>query len=233
MPDWDLPAPPPPGVARVLTVYRALLERHHRTLDLLSPKAFADLDRLLDEAARYAACVHDFAPEGNVLDLGTGAGLPGVIVAAHLHPRPMWWVERRQRRATFLEQVAALAGLTGVRVIADDVRRMPRPPGGVRVVTAQAVASFTDVARLTRHLWSESVVLVSRKGPDWPAEVDALAAWWAANDASRPPTGAAPLPRDAAVPSAEAATASDFVAVLRAEPLGTRGTLVAVAVRGG
>lgn len=224
-----------PVVAHAVAVYRTLLERHHRTLDLLSPKAFADLDRLLAEAERYAACVMEVAPEGGVLDLGSGAGLPGVIVAAYLHPRPMWWVERRQRRATFLEQVAAFAGLTGVRVIADDVRALPRPEGGVRVITAQAVASFTDVARSTRHLWADSVVLISRKGPEWPAEVAALAAWWAAERSSRG-VGRPALSRergDHRVASAEAVSSAATVSVRRAEPLGTRGTLVAVDVRGG
>ncbi|MFN2382578.1 MAG: RsmG family class I SAM-dependent methyltransferase, partial [Guyparkeria sp.] len=74
-----------------------------------------------------------------MLDLGSGAGLPGVVVAARVAPREVWWVERRRRRATFLTQVAAHARLSSVRVVVDDVRRITRPPDGVATVTAQAV----------------------------------------------------------------------------------------------
>jgi 16S rRNA (guanine527-N7)-methyltransferase len=210
--------PPTPFVDAALNTYRALLERHRDTLDLLSPTAHATLDRLLSEAQAYAAAVHDFAPEGDILDLGSGAGLPGVVVAAYLHPRPVWWVERRLRRATFLEQVAARAHLSAVRIVADDVQRMPRPDGGIAAITAQAVAPLPDVARLTRHLWAERVVLISRKGPDWATEVAALAAWCA---------------RFPHPDAASTAQRSASVALLAAEPLGTRGTLVAVEVRGG
>lgn len=191
--------------------YRALLERYHRTLDLLSPAAYADLDRLLAEAERYAAAVAEIAaPTGPIVDLGSGAGLPGVVVATRVAPRAVWWIERRRRRAAFLTQVAAHAGLAGVRVFAEDARRVTRPEGGIAAVTAQAVGDLALVATLTSHLWGPRVLLVSRKGPGWRDEVAAL---------------------DAGL--ARAGSAWGPARVVREEPLGTRGTLVAVEVRGG
>ena len=221
--------------AAAIAVYRDLLARYHRTLDLVSPQAYADLDRHLAEAERYAAAVRELAaPAGPVLDLGSGAGLPGVVVAARLAPREVWWVERRRRRAAFLTQVAAHAGLAGVRVVPDDVRRLAPPVPGVAAVTAQAVGTLVEVASLTQHLWGDQVLLVSRKGPDWPAEVDALGAWWRRR-ADRAPVASGP---DGAAPEADpdpAAAQSRWAApqVRRADPLGTRGTLVAVELRGG
>lgn len=199
------------GPRDALGAYRDLLDRYHRTLDLMSPAAYAGLDRLLGEAERYAAAVAELAdPAGPVVDLGTGAGLPGAVVAARLAPRPVWWVERRRRRAAFLTQVVAHTGWTAVRVFDEDVRRVAAPVGGIAAVTAQAVGDLALVAALTHHLWGPRVVLVSRKGPDWPTEVAGLDAWGARTQ-----------------PSWAAAR------VLRAESLGTRGTLVAVEVRGG
>ena len=198
-----------------LVAYRTLLERYHRTLDLLSPAGYADIERHLAEAERYAAAVAELAPSGGpIVDLGSGAGLPGVVVAARLAPREVWWVERRRRRATFLTQVAANAGLASVRVFEEDVRRLARPATGVAAVTAQAVGTLAGVAALTLPLWGSRVLLVSRKGPDWPAEVDALAAWL--RGVRRTADGSWADPR-----------------VLRSEALGTRGTLVAVEVLGG
>ncbi len=225
----DLDALAQAGAAdAAIVVYRERLARYHRTLDLVSPQAFADLDRHLAEAERYAAAVRAFAPaEGTLLDLGTGAGLPGVVVAARLAPRAVWWVERRRRRTAFLTQVAAHAGLASVRVVGDDVRRLSRPPGGIAAVTAQAVGTLVQVAELTRHLWGPRVVLVSRKGPDWAAEVEALADWWARDAARRAAVG------DLAAGPAEAEEPWAVARVLRAEALGTRGTLVAVELQGG
>jgi 16S rRNA (guanine527-N7)-methyltransferase len=226
---------PTPGDAAI-AVYRQLLARYHRTLDLVSPQAFADLDRHIGEAERYATAVRELADAtGVVLDLGSGAGLPGAVVAARVAPREVWWVERRRRRAAFLTQVAAHAGLSAVRVVGDDVRGLDRPARGVAAVTAQAVGTLVEVASLTRHLWGERVVLISRKGPDWASEVDALASWWRAHGGSvggaRKGSEAAPLAEGPG--SAEAHGVSAVPHVLRSEPLGTRGTLVAVEMRGG
>lgn len=202
------------AASAVLVVYREQLDRFRRTLDLMSDRGFAELDVKLAEAERYAAAIARHATTaGAVLDLGTGAGFPGVVVAARLTPRRVWWVERRRRRAAFLDQLAAHAGLREVRVAAEDVRALDvGRTGRVAGVTAQAVASLGQVAALTRHLWSEDVVLVSRKGPGWEAEVDALrgaAEGWGADGGSA------------------------TVEVVATEPLGSGGTLVAVRVLGG
>lgn len=197
-----------------LVVYREQLARFRRTLDLMSDRGYAELEAKLAEAERYAAVVRRYAaPGGAVLDLGTGAGLPGVVVAARLAPRRVWWVERRRRRAAFLDQVAARAGLREVRVAAADVRALEiGATGPVAAVTAQAVAALDQVATLTRHLWADDVLLVSRKGPGWEVEVEALRAaaqGWGAQHGSA------------------------VVQVIATEPLGSGGTLVAVRVRGG
>lgn len=197
-----------------LVVYREQLARFRRTLDLMSDRGFRELETKMAEAERYAAAIALRAAVGGaVLDLGTGAGLPGVVVAARLAPRRVWWVERRRRRAAFLDQMAARAGLREVRVVAADVRAIDvGRTGRVAAVTAQAVAALDQVAALTRHLWADDVLLVSRKGPGWEGEVDALRAaalGWGAYGASA------------------------TVEVVGTEALGSGGTLVAVRVLGG
>lgn len=224
------------GEEGAIEAYRGLLHRFHRTLDLMSPRAYADLDRFLAEAERYAQAVVELAPRaGVVLDLGSGAGLPGVVVAARLTGREVWWVERRRRRAAFLAQVAAEAGLTSVRVVADDGRRVVPPALGVAAVTAQAVGTLAEVAKATRHLWGPRVLLVSRKGPDWDEEVAALVAWWR-RAVERGAVGMTDAGGDAAGAYGDPAGAQALRAepqVMRAERLGARGTLIAVELRGG
>lgn len=217
-----------------LVVYREQLARYRRTLDLMSDRGYADLEAKLAEAERYAAAVRRHAaPGGAVLDLGTGAGLPGVVVAARLAPRRVWWVERRRRRAAFLDQVAARAGLREVRVAAVDVRALEvGRTGPVAAVTAQAVAALDQVATLTRHLWADDVLLVSRKGPGWEAEVEALRAaarGWGAQGRGAEGSGA----QGGGTEGVGAQGGPVAVQVIATEALGSGGTLVAVRVRGG
>lgn len=159
-----------------LVCYRGMVERYHRTLDLMSDRGLAELDEKLADAEAYARCVAEHAPTAAVLDVGSGVGLPGVVVATRMAPRRVVLVERRRRRVAFLRMVAARCGVGNVVVVGDDVRMVvPESIGGpVGAITAQAVAGLPDLYRLTRHLHDEQVVLVARRGPSWADEVSAL-----------------------------------------------------------
>ena len=189
-----------------IETYRVLLRRYHRTLDLMSDRGLEALEAMLDDARAYAGAVATWVDPGCVVDVGTGAGLPGVVVAAYHPGRPVVWVERRQRRATFLGMVAAACGFGHVDVIDGDVRTLARSAlsGPVVAVTAQAVAGWTDLYGWTRHLHGERVVLVARRGAAWVEEVAALAQ-----------------------------AIGEDPQVLASEPLGRGGTLVVLSVPGG
>jgi 16S rRNA (guanine527-N7)-methyltransferase len=188
--------------------YVALVRRYHATLDLMSDAGLARLDRYVADALRYVDAVASLEPEPRrLLDVGSGVGLPGIVVAAALPDVAIELVERRRKRATFLRMAAAAVGRVDVVVRDADVRATQGEPADV--VTAQAVARLAEVYRLVRHRCADPVVLVARKGPEWSEEVEELAAQAA---------------------QAEAASITD---VLLQEPLEGSGTLVAVRVRGG
>ena len=195
-----------PSAAASVAAYRELLERYHHTLDLMSERGLADLDAKLGDAWAYAAAIERWAGPGTVVDVGSGAGLPGVVVAAAAPQRPVVWVERRRRRSTFLGMVAAGCGLANVTVVTSDVRalRAAQLSQPLAAVTAQAVAAWPALYAMTRHLHGAAVVLVGRRGEDWATEVTALAE-----------------------------TIADRPTVLAAESLGRGGTLVVLSVPGG
>jgi 16S rRNA (guanine527-N7)-methyltransferase len=189
--------------AEAIGRYRALLGRYHRTLDLLSDRGLADLDRLLAEADRYAEVVRRVAPDARtVLDVGSGAGLPGVVLAVRLPGVRVVLSERRRKRANFLTLVGGQLELDNVEVVQGDAAQLVGLEA--EVVVAQAVGTFGEVARLTRRARRAGSVLLSRKGPSWRDEVAAVEA----------EVGAA-------------------VTVVAEEPLGHRGTLVALRFAGG
>lgn len=109
---------------------------------------------------------------GSVADIGSGAGLPGIVLAI-ARPEVQWTlVEPMERRVTWLnEQVDAL-GLENVDVLrarAEDVR----PTDGFDVVTARAVSALRTLIPLTAPLVRDGGELVLLKGLNAANEIDA------------------------------------------------------------
>jgi len=109
---------------------------------------------------------------GSVADIGSGAGLPGLVLAI-ARPGVQWTlIEPMERRVTWLnEQVAALA-LTNVDVVrarAEDVR----PSEGFDVVTARAVSALRTLIPLTAPLVRDGGELTLLKGMNAANEIDA------------------------------------------------------------
>ena len=151
--------------------YKQQIEIYHQTLDLMSDVGLADLDQHVKDALCYARMIHTYMPEGNIVDVGSGVGLPGIVIATALPERRVILVERRKRRATFLSIVASKLELSNVEIHKDDVRVIETKAS---VVCAQAVASLDTIYRLTNHLHGEKVLLVSRKSSIWQPEIEAL-----------------------------------------------------------
>lgn len=152
-----------------LDAYRRLVTEYHKTLDLVSDRALAEFDTHLQDASAYADFISDLSPVATtVLDLGSGVGLPGIVVAAALPRLRVLLVERRRRRAAFLQLACGQLGLRNAVVIKGDVRDLHDER--VDVVTAQGVGSFLDVYRLTCRLHAAEIVLLSRKGAAWRDE---------------------------------------------------------------
>jgi 16S rRNA (guanine527-N7)-methyltransferase len=85
-------------------------------------------------------------PKGaEILDIGSGGGFPGVILALSGHPVTLSDVDEKKR--FFLTECCRILNLTRVRVM-DDSRHYN---GGGRIITARAVAALDDLFHLTPH----------------------------------------------------------------------------------
>lgn len=129
-----------------LDKYMQLIRKYHATLDLVSDRALARLPALVDEAQTYVEPIASFRSARPILDVGSGVGLPAIVIAMALPHRPVLLVERRRRRATFLKICVAHLGLSNAVVIEDDVRHLTaeRVRAVVGTMRASAEGGFGD-----------------------------------------------------------------------------------------
>lgn len=136
-------AQPPDHALPALAAHRRVLEAWRVSMDLVGP---GPVDPHFDDAN---AAVAPLDARGRWLDLGSGAGFPGVALAAWYPEAQVTLVERRQKRAAFLEVVAGEAALRNVTVHNGDADQLP--PGWDGLIS-RAFRAPVDVARLARRL---------------------------------------------------------------------------------
>ncbi|MCI1018450.1 16S rRNA (guanine(527)-N(7))-methyltransferase RsmG [Microbacterium sp. C5A9] len=109
---------------------------------------------------------------GSVADIGSGAGLPGIVLAIVRPDAQFTLVEPMERRVTWLnEQVTAL-GLSNVEVLRARAEEVPAT-GGFDVVTARAVSALRTLIPLTAPLVRDGGELTLLKGMNVSNEIDA------------------------------------------------------------
>lgn len=110
-----------------------------------------------------AALAPELPADAVVADIGSGAGLPGLVLAIARPDISMRLVEPLLRRATFLSEVVETLGLTGVEVIRERAEQLA-PGWEVDVVTARAVAPLPRLAGWCLPLLRPGGELLAMKG---------------------------------------------------------------------
>lgn len=115
------------------------------------------------------------AGEGQWIDLGSGAGLPG-IVAAILTDRPLMMVETRRKRIDFLNDVIARLGLSRASVFGGRVEAVPA--ANAAIISARAYAPLPRLLESAIHLSDEKTIWVLPKGRNAQNELEAASRSW-------------------------------------------------------
>lgn len=136
----------------------------------------ASLRRAVEHAEQYVGVLPSFA--GTLLDLGSGGGLPGLVIAVRRPDLAVTLVERRHTRADLLRRaVRSLGCADRVTVRSDDVKVVAaEAPASFDVVTARSFAAPSVTARWASVLLRAGGLLVVSEPPQddparWPAEV--------------------------------------------------------------
>ena len=159
----------------VLEQLEDLVRKWSPRINIVSKASLRDLRRRHIEDSLEIA--NAYRPEtGPWLDIGSGGGFPGLVVAACMgHHIDVILVESDARKCAFLHTVRRELGLN-VRIINERIERIP--PINAHVISARAVASLSTLFNLAKPHAHESCHYLFPKGRTWREEVLAAREEW-------------------------------------------------------
>ena len=119
-----------------------------------------------------------FLPAGDLLDIGTGAGLPAVIVAICQPQRAVTALDSNQKKIRFIKQVASELGLKNLTPVAS---RIEAHAGSYQVITSRAFASLVDFVTHSQSKLADNGIICAMKGVEPVDEIQALQNKWQIN----------------------------------------------------
>jgi 16S rRNA (guanine527-N7)-methyltransferase len=168
------------AIARLET-YAGLITKWQKAINLVAPKTLPDLwsRHFLDSAQLL-----EHAPKDTTrwLDLGSGGGFPGLVIAAlsdaHVH-----LVESDQRKSAFLREAARAMGVTATvhvkRIEAVEPSELHAAMGGApQVISARALAPLQELIGLAHPLSNAGTIYLFPKGRTAEDELTDARRYW-------------------------------------------------------
>jgi 16S rRNA (guanine527-N7)-methyltransferase len=154
--------------------YVALIQKWNKVYNLTAVRDPADMlsHHLLDSLTAVAPLTrHTQGQATRVLDVGSGGGLPGVVLAICMPELNVSCVDTVAKKAAFVRQVAVSLKLPNLRGIHARVESLTDP---YAVICSRAFASLPDFVTWSRSALAEGGVWMAMKGKHPQDEIDAL-----------------------------------------------------------
>lgn len=169
LPEWDAVA-----AERIEQLIALLVEENARqnlvaaaSLPLVWQRHIADSAQLLPHVPRETSSPW--------LDLGTGAGFPGLVIAALRPDCEVVMVESRARRIEWLERARLALGLERARVVGARLEQIETRP--FRVISARAFAPLVRLLDLSARFSTKDTLYLLPKGRSAQQELSELKGW--------------------------------------------------------
>ncbi|MDP4923147.1 MAG: 16S rRNA (guanine(527)-N(7))-methyltransferase RsmG [Limnohabitans sp.] len=154
--------------------YAALIQKWNKVYNLTALRDPADMltHHLLDSLTAIAPLRrHTQGQPIRVLDVGSGGGLPGVVLAICMPELNVSCVDTVAKKAAFVQQVAVSLKLPNLRGLHARVESLTDP---YQVICSRAFASLPDFVTWSRSALAEGGVWMAMKGKHPQSEIDAL-----------------------------------------------------------
>ena len=168
---FDVPRETWDRLERYVAILLSAMDEQNLIAESTRPHIWA---RHIVDSAQLLLLARD-AGEGEWVDLGSGAGLPGIVVAC-LSDRPVLMIETRRKRIDFLNNVIAQLGLRHARVFGGRVESAASMRAAV--ISARAYAPLPKLFASAQHLSDKNSLWVLPKGRNAQNELEAARPAW-------------------------------------------------------
>ena len=157
-------------LAQNLQAYMALLVKWNKAYNLISVLSEQDMlyRHILDSAV-----VRSYLHGERVLDVGTGAGLPGLVLAMIEPQRQFFLLDANAKKIRFCRQVCTELGLGNVEVVHARVEEY-QPANAFTSIVSRAFGRVGKLLELAGHLCAPTGRFLALKSANVTSEVDAL-----------------------------------------------------------
>ncbi len=156
-----------------LRIYVDLLKRWQPRINLVAPKTLEDVwRRHVADGAQALAAVPDAK---HWLDLGSGAGFPGLVTACFLADDPeasVTLIESDQRKSAFLRAVIREAGLPAEVITGRIESVLADWDAPIDAISARALAPLSALCEMIEPVFSPGMLAVFHKGRDFSRELE-------------------------------------------------------------
>lgn len=157
-----------------LANYLDLLVKWNRVYNLT---AIHDEAKLVSHHVLDSLAVVRHLPDGNIVDVGSGAGLPGIPIAISCPDRVVVLLDSNHKKGAFLKQATAELGLASTQVVIERVE-VYRPAELFKTVISRAFSDMADFVKLAGHLCASNGVMIAMKGLRPDEEMAQLPSSW-------------------------------------------------------
>lgn len=157
-----------------LSLYHDILLKWQKQINLISPDSIQDawhrhfLDSL--QLLKYLPNV-----KKPIVDLGSGGGFPGMVMAIALADADVHLVESDKRKTIFLKEVARI---TGAKVTVHHSRIEDNPVGEAGVILSRACSDLSQLLSWSEPYVSHETISFFHKGKNYATELDNAKASW-------------------------------------------------------
>jgi 16S rRNA (guanine527-N7)-methyltransferase len=159
----------------LLLDYLKLLQKWNHVYNLT---AVRDPEQMVCTHLLDSLSVLPHIPKGRILDVGAGAGLPGIPLAAAAASSQFSLIESSQKKSAFLRQAVGELGLTNAQVFCMKVEDW-RPPIKFNCIIARAYSELCQFIETSKHLLETEGIFAAMKGRYPATELDHIPAGFA------------------------------------------------------
>ena len=160
-----------------LLAYLKLLAKWNRVYNLT---AIREETKWVSHHLLDSLAVVPHLPPGAIVDVGSGAGFPGIPIAFACPDRQVTLLDSNQKKGAFLTQASTELALPNVSVVMERAESY-HPVTAYDVVIARAFSNMGDFIKLAGHLLTPGGVLIAMKGARPDAEIAQLPGSWSAD----------------------------------------------------